>query len=538
MPKKATEAGAALIPDDAPKAVKDRVGRPRVPQFDAACGTLRSWDGRLGTPPHRLVAIGDSLTHGFQSGAVFNTDISWPAIVAHELGWDGFRYPTYPGHGGLPINIEYLLRELEDRYGPELSWFELPRALFTVRQLMDDIEDYWERGPGASTPQLSGYMHALAVYGWDLRDALSRTAEYCESRLSEPSDSLLNQMVENNAERAALRVYPTENEQRKMTLLDVARALGEDHGNDTEAGIETLVVFLGANNALQSVTNLSVKWSGTGYDELGRKNAYTVWRPEHFEAELDQLVAEVKTVNARHVIWCTVPHVTIAPIARGVGSKLPDGSRYYPYYTRPWISDEAFNPADDPHISGAEARAVDYAIDCYNDAITAHVKRARADDQDPRDWYLLDISGLLDRLAARRYIMDPNSRPDWWTRYPLPPQLHALTPELDSRFLAGDGEGGRAMGGLFSLDGVHPTTVGYSLIAQEVINVMRVAGVPFLRRHDGRTRDDPITVDVSRLIRRDSLIHRPPQNLTPGLAMLGWADETIDWVKRALSFHV
>mgnify|MGYP000104927843 CR=1 FL=1 len=77
-----------------------------------------------------------------------------------------------------------------------------------------------------------------------------------------------------------------------LPLLDVARELGEDHGNDTEAGIETLVVFLGANNALQSVTNLSVKWSDTGYDKLGRKNAYTVWRPEHFEAELDQLVAE------------------------------------------------------------------------------------------------------------------------------------------------------------------------------------------------------------------------------------------------------
>ena len=335
-------------------------------------------------------------------------------------------------------------------------------------------------------------MHALAVYGWDVRDALSRTAAYCESRLSEPNDSLLTQMVENNAERAALRVYPTENDQKKkMTLLDVARALGEDHGNDTEAGIETLVVFLGANNALQSVTNLNVKWSGTGYNKLSRKNAYTVWRPEHFEAELDQLVAEVKKVNgaARH--WCTVPHVTIAPIARGVGSKLPDGSRYYPYYTRPWISDEAFNPADDPHITGAEARAVDYAINCYNDAITDHVKRARADDQDPRDWYLLDISGHLDRLRRQALHPGPELPPRLVDPLPLPPQLQALTPELDSRFLAGDGEGGRAMGGLFSLDESPPPTVGYGLIAQEVINVMRVAGVPFAPATTGAPATTP-----------------------------------------------
>ena len=40
-----------------------------------------------GTPTHRLVTIGDSLTHGFQSGAIYNTDLSFPAIIASELGW-------------------------------------------------------------------------------------------------------------------------------------------------------------------------------------------------------------------------------------------------------------------------------------------------------------------------------------------------------------------------------------------------------------------------------------------------------------------
>src|SRR5262245_36928546 len=60
---------------------------------------------------HRLVTLGDSITHGFQSGAIFNTDISYPAIVAWELGWyDHFRRPQYNGFGGLPLNIEYLIR--------------------------------------------------------------------------------------------------------------------------------------------------------------------------------------------------------------------------------------------------------------------------------------------------------------------------------------------------------------------------------------------------------------------------------------------
>jgi hypothetical protein len=55
------------------------------------------------------VAIGDSLTHGFQSAAIFNTDLSHPAIIAYEMGMlDRFRFPRYDGHGGLPLNIELL----------------------------------------------------------------------------------------------------------------------------------------------------------------------------------------------------------------------------------------------------------------------------------------------------------------------------------------------------------------------------------------------------------------------------------------------
>lgn len=48
---------------------------------------------KVGTPQHRLVTIGDSLTHGFQSGAIFNTQLSYPAIIAKEMGWGGTALP-------------------------------------------------------------------------------------------------------------------------------------------------------------------------------------------------------------------------------------------------------------------------------------------------------------------------------------------------------------------------------------------------------------------------------------------------------------
>ena len=234
------------------------------------------------------------------------------------------------------------------------------------------------------------------------------------------------------------------------------------------------------------------------------------------------------------MIWCTVPHVTIPPVSRGIGTKVSQGSRYFPYYARPWMDDSHFDGDRDQCLRAPEVRAIDTAIDIYNDAIHREVEHARSgEDGTVRNWYLLDLAGVLDRLAARRYITDPNARPAWWTPYPLPPLVASLNPVPDSRFLTSDREGRRATGGLFSLDGVHPTTVGYGLIAQEVINIMRRAGVTFA--HGNTTRSNP-AVDFERLIRLDTLITRPPQNIDSTLEIIEWADTTLGMIKRALQF--
>jgi hypothetical protein len=510
---------------------------PREPEWDPRVGVDLGRITWRGTPPHPLVAIGDSLTHGFQSGAIFNTDLSYPAIIAYELGGlDQFRFPRYNGYGGLPLNIELLLRDLEQQFGEQLDWWEVPLAAFRVRQFMDQVEDHWERGPGSAYPRVTGINHNLAVYGWDLRDALDKTAEWCASHIEQPKDDILQQVIENNGDLAALYVLPNEPPKaRSLTVFGAAEKLGnEDDQGQADCGIETLIVFLGANNALPAVTELSVVWSDDGYDDLTRKGAFTVWRPSHFMAELERVAAQVLRVRARHVIWCTVPHVTIAPIARGVATKVEPGSRYFPYYTRPWVTDRDFNPRHDPCLTHQQARAIDSAIDQYNYAIVEMVRAARQDDR--KDWLLLDVAGLLDRLAQRRYIDDPLARPHWWEPYELPPELRLLRPVPDSLFFTSDANG-RATGGLFSLDGVHPTTVAYGILAQELVNVMRLSGVDF-RQSDGMARPDPVTVDFARLIRRDTLINTPPANLTSGLGVLGWLDELADVFKRTLSFRL
>ena len=513
-------------------------GAMRVPQFDATLGIALDparpalAAGRPDEEPeHRLVAVGDSLTHGFQSGAIHNTRLSYPALIARELGiYDRFQHPSYDRFGGLPLNIEYLLRALAERFGDRISGLESGLAALKLLDLMDEIEDFWEQD--AEQPgRFATRSHNLAIYGWDVHDATVRSAADCRADIAAPTDALFKQVVQNANERAALRVLaPGPAGQELLSPLATAVALGNDGTRQTPGagdGIETLIVMLGANNALRTVTELRVCWSQQSSYEVDReaKRDYTVWDPVHFRMELACAVARVRAVRARHVVWATVPHVTIAPIARGVGVR-DERSRYFPHYARPWRT-EGFDAAVHDHITGTEARAVDAAIDLYNDGIEAAVRAAR---KDGLDWLLLDVSGLLDRIAHRRYIENEAARPDWWEPYVLPQPLRELDPVPDTRFLRADEDHRRTEGGLFSLDGVHPTTVMYGLIAEEYINVMKLAGVRFRPSAGAQTQ-----IDFADLLARDSLLSDAPRGLAGALALAARIDDVRGVFARLLS---
>lgn len=473
--------------------------------------------------PNPLVVIGDSISHGVLSGAVWRTERTWAALLASALDVAPLRIPRYGGPGpGLPINIETLVRMVGDRFGAELSWFEVLRAGLAVRRAMDAVEDYWERGPGAAPPDTGGpILHNLAALGFDLRDALALDLFGIEQRLVPPSDDLISQAPEQSGLRAARVVLASAVDGgRAMTQLQAARALGEQGS----PGIGTLVVMLGANNALRSVTELSVVWSADGYDDLDRKHAFTVWRPEHFASEWAQVVAALQAVDARAVVVATVPHVTVAPIAHGVLGKLRPGSRYFAYYTRPWITQDQFDPRRrrDPFITGEQAREVDSAIDQYNETIADSVQTAR---EQGGNWFLYDLCALLDGVAFRRYLTDPIARPEDYEPYPLPPELLALDPVPDTRFYGADASG-RTQGGLFSLDGIHPTTVGQGLIAHDLLQTLQSVGLA----------PDEALIDFSDVIAADSLITDPPAVFDAGLSVFGWLDQTVDIVRQLATF--
>jgi len=485
-----------------------------------------------GTPRHRLVAIGDSLTQGFKNFAIRDARLSYPALIARELGWEReFRVPLYDAPGGLPLDLEWLLRELEGEFGSELERGEAVDTVLAARRLLEAHEDFWERGPAARPARGPELNHNLAIFGWDLRDTLSRDADNCRDELVDARDKPWPSAPENSAALAALRVLDSARDAggRALTPLEAATQLGSagavsDDGAPLpdEDGIETLIVFLGSNNALPTVLSLDVKWSRLDYASLGAKDAYTVWRPTHFAAELRAVGEAVRRIRARHVLWITVPHVTIAPLARGFGGKVDARSRYFRFYGRPWVREESFlaDPSRYPHLTAGQARAVDSAIDQYNEAICETVRGARSAGL---DWHLVDLSGALDRMAVRRYFEQPEAQPEWWTPYDFPPALiEALGYTPTTEFLR-SGPNGIEAGGIVGLDGVHPTTVGYGLIAHECIKVMKQIGVRFYTP-SGEQRADP-DVDFAAVVAADTLLSNPLRSGLSTLELLGQLDD-------------
>ena len=243
-----------------------------------------------------------------------------------------------------------------------------------------------------------------------------------------------------------------------------------------------------------------------------------LYAPPHFEQHYGRVADAVEALGAERVFVATVPHVTIPPVVRGVSPRgtLASGPnacrQYFEYYTRPWIWDSDFDPDRHPHLTRAQAIEIDTQIDAYNQVIrdTAHA----------RGWHLVDICQVLDDLAYRSHEGHPPYRfpaaaIDALERHPrLAYLVHEHDGEkrvaLDTRFFHLVPTGGALRqdylvdeGGLFSLDGVHPTTIGYGIVAHEFREVMQAAGVPDL--------DD---VDWDRVVEADTLVGTPPAMMT------------------------
>ena len=280
---------------------------------------------RSGRPANRLVTIGDSLTQGFMSGAIFRTDLSWPAIVAHELGLragDGFRYPVYEpptGPGGLPLDIERALRGLEARVGDRVDWHEAVRALRFARSYLDTVEDWWERGPGTVVPPTRAPYHNLAVYGADLLDVLLLDADRIARRLAKPPrDDAIAQIVDRDNDRAWRVVLESCRAPggASGTVLDAAQvnldytniispvdgtvvSRNVTMGQTVAASFQTPTLFLIATDLTKMQVDANVSESDIGGIRNGNKATFTVdaYSRRAFEGRVTQVRQSPQTVQ-------------------------------------------------------------------------------------------------------------------------------------------------------------------------------------------------------------------------------------------------
>jgi lysophospholipase L1-like esterase len=434
----------------------------------------------------KLVAIGDSLTQGFQSLAINKTILSYPAMIAECLGVrvPDFQVPDFLGKGGLPFNIEWLARSLEERYGGDISLFEWVFALDTIVDLIDEVEEYWERGKGAQPTKDVNY-HNLAVWGFKVADAYNITAQMCETALQGSKNDWFRPPSEPMLRTAYRVLNPARLPERSQdTQIAVAKKIKAEDGE-----IENLIVWLGANNCLGTVVQL--RFAETGDEPPGPNSPYTLWKPTAFKKEYDILARHIQEIGAKNVYVATVPHVTIPPVTRGImkdRGRLPQSRKYFDYYTHFFIKDKEFDPNKHPYLTSDQAEKIDNYIGEYNKIIREHAAN--------NGWHVVDACSVLDKLAVRRNHGVPT--------YPLPDPIR----DLSIRLFEIEPNGKIMNGGLISLDGVHPTTCGYAIVAQEFINVMK--------EQNPGIRD----IDFAEARFWDTLVSRPPRTLDDIFNML------------------
>jgi hypothetical protein len=99
--------------------------------------------------------------------------------------------------------------------------------------------------------------------------------------------------------------------------------------------------------------------------------------------------------------------------------------------------------------------------------------------------------------------------------YKFPPYFDFKYPQVNTKYYHVNAEGQLTQGGLFSLDGVHPTAIGHGLIAHEFMKVMKTAGVNFAEQElpwarifgDDTLYSEPITL-VQWLYEHEDLAER------------------------------
>lgn len=456
------------------------------------------------TSKHKLVVLGDSLGQGFQNGGIYRTDLNFPSFLVQCFDpQPEFQQPVFTAQGGIPLNLEVLTRGLSDRYGDTLEWTEYIPAAAHLYRTLKRIKKYWEgKFKSLAVEDKVKPYHNQSVWGFAMNDAWLITDEISRKYIeTQPESYSIFDILPDHAmyTTAGIVLNPSQQDHfADHTLIDNVNHLQKN------GGIENLLVTMGHNNIIGAVTDLRFTYSEP--DDLGglpSERNYTVYRPEHFEKEYRKLAEKVSTIGAERIFVPTVPYVTIPPVSRGVNEdKSRPTKGYFDYYTRFWIWDSDFNPDHHPHLTKEEAIKLDETVDEYNKSIREIAKEY--------GWIVVPVNTYVSGIARRRqmgklHISYPEEFSKAMNRNEATAHLmeDPQDPLLSTEYLRVHRDTGKVYkGGIFSLDGIHPTTIGYGLMAHLYYEKMKENGVKFQK-----------PLDWDHIIASDTLITDPPYML-------------------------
>lgn len=465
----------------------------------------------------KLFAIGDSLTQGFMSGAAAQAHQSYVKLVADVLQAEPFNVCDHWPRGGIPQNFEELFRTLEKRFGNDISGpLEWPLAINTISNFLDSIEEYWETGEGRYDlryPKPHDYFHNSAIWGFRIADAWNLNAKISKELILKDKDSQGDGWFALPSAAFYRTVNRMLNPQQKPECdgLSVLGWLNEHVTNSklsgNKDGVENLIVWLGNNNVLGTALSLkpnqttAIKKGNKSYlpHELshvereflpnGEGRKWNLWRPNHFKAEYGELIKRIDQTmrkNPADVDWkvfvANVPHVTIIPLTKGMGeqfniikkdrhgkSKVRTYFKYYGYF---FLEEQDLRDAwKDQYLTLQDAIFIDDTIDEYNNLIDEILVEYNKAHDKPR-YFLTDTNDALANMAWKRNQGMPT--------YKLPDPIRLKYPPVNTKYYNAAFDGKKNIlkdGGIFSLDGVHPTAIGQGVIAAEFLSVMSKAGV-------------------------------------------------------------
>lgn len=421
------------------------------------------------TPGPEIMAIGDSLYQGVRSMTI-RSDLcqnSTPAQVARAFGWR-FASPDMPQP--IVTNMEEWLRsldlsEIDDSLG-ELSdfWYNAPTSP-SGRPCFDNISV-----AGSELWHLYDYTPARATA--DLADLAAQAGG---TRLSFKHSGLLSSWIYACNTRFTLNPM-NDPDLAGMTQIDLVK----------ERKPKRLLVNIGSNNGLWDMC-------------FEARNCRMYFGPPDVPPQQRSL-ADYNSYEqvyklAEALASLDVPEIYFNSLARprGVANLMPtpdhvewtdhpeDG--YFPQY------ENRFGLAGYGTFDAATMARLDQYVAQENGRIHGILAgklggRLR--------W--VDMYGFLDRIDAKHWGDDRGWRSS---------KGYLLTNNMfESGFVIRF-----AHGGMFGLDGMHPTFVGYGMMARNVLSAMG---------------GDPSKVDLNALARQDGLIEHAPSSWTA--LMFLWRD--------------